>query len=157
MDYRTRIAENRAIMKQELHRLSRAEHSRLSSCRHFIQHGHTSVYKHCLAVTDVCCVIAALLPIHIHIREMIRGAMLHDYFLYDWHEKGDGSHQLHGFRHPFRACKNASEDFHLTEIEIDMIKKHMFPLVPIPPMCREAWILCIADKICSTRETFNRF
>lgn len=29
----------------------------------------------------------------------------------------------------------------------------MFPLVPVPPTCREAWIVCLADKWCALRET----
>ena len=28
-----------------------------------------------------------------------------------------------------------------------------FPLVPVPPTCREAWIVCLADKWCALRET----
>ena len=31
--------------------------------------------------------------------------------------------------------------------------RHMFPLVPVPPTCREAWIVCLADKWCALRET----
>ena len=29
----------------------------------------------------------------------------------------------------------------------------MFPLVPVPPTCREAWIVCMADKWCALCET----
>ena len=28
-----------------------------------------------------------------------------------------------------------------------------FPLVPVPPTCREAWIVCLADKWCALCET----
>lgn len=43
------------------------------------------------------------------------------------------------------------EDFTLSEIEQDIIKKHMFPLTAVPPSCLEAWIVCAADKWCSAR------
>ena len=43
----------------------------------------------------------------------------------------------------------------LSEREQDMIRRHMFPLNPVPPRYRESWILCAADKICSTGETVD--
>ena len=83
---------------------------------------------------------------------LIRGALLHDYFLYDWHDKANG-HHWHGFTHPGTALHNASEDWKLTPVEREIIKKHMFPLTPIPPTCREALLVCLADKICAAKET----
>ena len=83
---------------------------------------------------------------------LLRGALLHDYFLYDWHDPNP-SHRLHGFRHPFFALARAEEDFELTPRERNIIVRHMFPLVPVPPTCREAWIVCLADKWCALRET----
>jgi uncharacterized protein len=85
---------------------------------------------------------------------LIRGALLHDYFLYDWHVT-DNSHRLHGFFHAKKAWKNAMQDFDLNEVEQDMIIRHMFPLNPIPPKYTESWILCCADKLCSSGETVN--
>ena len=78
--------------------------------------------------------------------------MLHDYFLYDWHQK-DSAHRLHGFRHPKTALGNAQRDYHLNWKEKNIIARHMFPLIPVPPQCREAWIVCLADKWCALGET----
>ena len=82
--------------------------------------------------------------------------MLHDYFLYDWHDKyhRDVKH-LHGFYHPGIALKNALKEYKLTEREKDIIKKHMWPLTVVPPQCREAWIVTAADKYCSLLETMK--
>ena len=33
-----------------------------------------------------------------------------------------------------------------------MIKTHMFPLTPIPPLSREGWVLTMADKSTSISE-----
>ena len=85
-------------------------------------------------------------------RALVRGALLHDYFLYDWHEK-DASHRWHGFHHPAAALKNASADFGLSPRERDVIAKHMFPLTLRPPRFRESWIVCLADKWCALEET----
>ena len=90
-------------------------------------------------------------------KDLIRGALLHDYFLYDWHTPDHISpHKLHGFYHPGRALHNAQKEYHLTPREKDIIKKHMWPLtISAVPMCREAWIVTMADKWCSLMETFH--
>ena len=59
--------------------------------------------------------------------------------------------------HPGIALNNAEKVFHLGKIEKNMIKRHMFPLTPVPPKYRESVILCVADKICATKETVGGF
>ena len=128
--------------------------SRFPLTKEFIQHGDISVYDLCIFVAYMSCQIANKLNIKVDKRSLIRGALLHDYFLYDWHDKNKPI-KLHGFRHPKIALRNASEEFDLNEKEKDIILHHMFPLNPIPPASKEAWIICLADKICATRETFG--
>ncbi|WP_058271129.1 HD domain-containing protein [Olsenella massiliensis] len=120
--------------------------------RRCLQHGSTSVYAHSLAVTCLCVSMARALRLPVHERALVRGALLHDYFLYDWHER-DASHRLHGFWHPRRACANAMRDFGLEPLAKDMVLRHMFPLTPLPPAHREGWLLCVADKCVAMRET----
>ena len=118
----------------------------------FIQHGTTSVYDHCIDVTKMCLKIAKKSRIKVDISSLVRGALLHDYFLYDWHDN-DKSHRLHGFRHARFAYNNASKEYNLNKIEKNMILTHMFPLNLRIPRYKESIILCIADKICATKET----
>lgn len=88
---------------------------------------------------------------------LIRGAMLHDYFLYDWHdEEHCGLSRLHGFRHARIAYNNASSDFEISRKSGDIILKHMFPLNLTPPRCRESIIVSLVDKMCSVYEVFSR-
>ena len=129
---------------------------RLSLTKGFIQHGNVSVYEHCLAVCVCSIKIARMLRIRYDLRALIRGALLHDYFLYDWHVNDDPNRKLHGFFHPSVALENALKDYELSKKEQDIIKHHMFPLTIIPPMCREAWLVCLADKICAGKETLLR-
>jgi uncharacterized protein len=129
--------------------------SRFAQTKEYTQHGTISVYAHCVEVARTSCCIAASLKINVDYRSMVRGALLHDYFLYDWHHTGDGSHRLHGFTHPKRALLNALRDLELNRIERMVILRHMFPLTPIPPTCRESWLVCLADKICATKETLR--
>ena len=44
----------------------------------------------------------------------------------------------------------------LTRREENIISRHMFPLNIVPPMCKEAWLVCLADKICASKETIVR-
>lgn len=117
-----------------------------------IQHGDTSVYTHSVNVTLRCASLARDLRVPVDERSLMRGALLHDYFLYDWHV-ADPSHRLHGFRHPGFARANAIRDFGVGPLEQHMIARHMFPLTPLPPTCREGIILCVADKLVATGET----
>ena len=119
----------------------------------FIQHGDVSVYEHSLRVAYLSIKIVSKFHLRVNMRSLIRGALLHDYFLYDWHIK-DKSHRLHGFTHPKTAYKNAKKEFKVNDIEKDIIIKHMFPLVVVPPMYLESYIVTVADKISATKETF---
>jgi uncharacterized protein len=84
----------------------------------------------------------------------VRGALLHDFFLYDWHIP-DKTRRWHGFTHPRIALENAKKYFKLNEKEKDIILNHMWPLTVKFPRSREAFIVCIADKICSIIETLE--
>ena len=116
-----------------------------------MQHGSMSVYHHSLNVARYSIAINRYFKLGATEKELIRGALLHDYFLYDWHKQHHG--KLHGFYHPGIALKNAEKEYHLTSREKDIIRKHMWPLTIVPPLCREAWIVTMADKYCSLLET----
>ena len=127
------------------------EESRFSQTTKYRQHGNISIYEHSIAVAYASCWVSCKFNFKVDYESLIRGA-LHDYFLYDWHDKNNG-YRLHGFFHPRIALKNASEDFELTAKEENIILRHMFPLTPIPPFYLESWIICAADKFCALRET----
>ncbi len=119
--------------------------------RGVIQHGTVSVFRHSLGVADMCLRLARGLRLRVDERALVRGALLHDYFLYDWHVP-DPSHRWHGFTHPSAALRNAARDFELGRIERNMIESHMFPMMVPAPHCRESVLLCVADKLCATAE-----
>lgn len=131
------------------------EMTRLPQCHEFLQHGDTSVLLHCIAVAYFSLWLVRKLHIQCNEKSLIRGALLHDYFLYDWHDP-DPSHRLHGFHHPARALENARMDVSLTPLEEDIIVHHMFPLTVIPPKSREAMVVCLVDKGCGLYETLGR-
>lgn len=121
-----------------------------------IQHGRVSVRRHTMDVARYSLLISEKLKISCNKRDLVRGALLHDYFLYDWHDKNHVNPlRLHGFHHPGIALRNAGKEYALSDREKDIIKKHMWPLTIVPPMCREAWIVTAADKYCSLLETLR--
>lgn len=132
------------------------ESENFQSTRNYIQHGTMPVHSHCIDVALYSILISKWLGICCNERELIRGALLHDYFLYDWHDRHRENYQLfHGFYHPGIALRNADKEYQLTLRERDIIKKHMWPLTVVPPRCREAWIVTTADKYCSLLETLK--
>jgi uncharacterized protein len=82
-------------------------------------------------------------------RAIVRGALLHDLFFYDWLHEGP---RLHGFRHHRIALENAKQVTRLSEKEADIIKKHMWPLTLIPPRYPESLVVCLADTLCSVKD-----
>ncbi len=119
----------------------------------YIQHGKTTTYTHCMVVAYYSYIISLRLPIKMDNKSVARGALLHDFYLYDWHIP-DISHKLHGFVHPGFALTNAIKYFTLNSLEEDIIEKHMWPLtINKVPRSKEALIVCIVDKLCSLAET----
>jgi uncharacterized protein len=132
------------------------ESDNFQSTKEHIQHGNMTVEEHCINVAKTSLYIKEKLNIKCNTRDLVRGALLHDYFLYDWHvEDKEHPHKLHGFYHPGRALENARKEYVVTKIQADIISKHMWPLTLVPPMCVEAWIVTMADKYCSTLETLH--
>ena len=76
------------------------------------QHGSTTCYDHSVAVTLCSIRLAQKWGWDVDWRSLVRGALLHDYFLYNWREH-NRDHKLHGFYHARKAMENAQRDFGL--------------------------------------------
>ncbi len=128
---------------------------RVRKMKSFTQHGTVSTFDHCKAVTKLSLGIDRRLHLHSDKKVLITGAMLHDYFLYDWHDKTRPGQKTHGYTHAAEAARNARLHFKLDDRTLHVIHSHMWPLnITRLPRSREAWIVCTADKIVSLRETF---
>lgn len=123
--------------------------------KNYCQHGHTSTYTHSVLVSCYSYWLSLRLPIHFDSKSIARGALLHDFYLYDWHIPHK-SHKLHGFSHAGVALNNANIYFELNRTEKAIIKCHMWPLnITKIPRNREALLVCFVDKFCSFAETFH--
>ena len=125
--------------------------------KQYIQHGSVSTYEHCENVAKLSYQFNKRLGLHADLRVLLVGAMLHDFYLYDWHSDDGGNHRLHGFTHAEAACENAKKHFGIDDETSHVIYSHMWPLnLRRVPLSKEAWIVCIADKCVSLYETLHR-
>lgn len=131
------------------------EFQKMANHRHHI---HISVYDHSLKVAYLCYKHYIKYNSRVNIKELVRAALLHDYFLYDRIDKTTAvprNRFVHLFSHPFVAVNNATSQYKLSVQEQDAIQRHMFPLVPIPPTYKCGWLVCFYDKVAAIGDYLN--
>ena len=121
----------------------------------FIQHGSTTTLDHCLNVSYYSFLTAKKWGADA--KAAARAGLLHDLFLYDWHERPIGKGGIyHSIFHPRVALENATRHFELTETEREAILRHMFPYTLDGfPQSKEAWAVTLMDKYCCVMETVS--
>ncbi len=126
--------------------------------KQFIQHGNITLFEHSVSVAFLAFKLSESLSLNT--KNVVRGALLHDFFLYDWHEEGKRMKKTlfkkHGFKHASYALENASFYFPLNAMEKDIISKHMFPLNVKPPIYIESWIVNISDDVITYKESMKQ-
>ena len=121
-------------------------------------HHNSSIYDHVMDVSYFS--YRACKFLKLDYRSAARGALLHDFFLYDWrhHDVPDlPAEKYHGIEHPKIAVANAKKHFTLNDIEEDIIRKHMWPLTLVPPKYKESFIVSFADTYLASKEFVNKF
>lgn len=56
---------------------------KVQQMKQYVQHGDVSTYEHCLMVCLYAYMYAKRLKLKINIEALVKGALLHDFFLYD--------------------------------------------------------------------------
>ena len=131
-----------------------------------IHHGATK-FDHCSRVSRLSFLICKRL--HLNYVDAARAGMLHDFF-YGARTLTEENSYLN---HPYTSLRNASENFSLSELEIDIITKHMFPHIVVKKVCplinrkeqaefkssmlryKESWVICLADVLVSFKEVLR--
>lgn len=128
--------------------------SNVLALKEHMQHIHSTRFEHCEEVAYYTYIICKKLGLDYI--SAARGAMLHDFYFYDWRNKNvEGQKKFHLMRHPNIALTNALDLFELNDLEKDIIKKHMWPVTIIPPGYKETFIVTCVDKYCATAEFFK--
>lgn len=120
-------------------------------------HHNSSIFDHAVRVSRSSYRVSCFFGLDR--RSTARGALLHDFFLYDWrkHDVPDlAKEKFHGFAHPGIALKNAERRFDLNAIERDIIVKHMWPLTLTPPRYLESFVVTLVDKAVTVSELMDR-
>ena len=72
----------------------------------YVAHGKTTIFSHCINVAYLCYKYAINhQKKEYDIKSLVRGAMMHDMYFYDWHKKNHK--RPHGFFHSKIAYNNA--------------------------------------------------
>lgn len=125
----------------------------INKMRAFRAHRKFSVYAHSVAVANLSLWLAARFHVRTgNLPDLILAAMLHDYYLYDYHGHRTRN-GWHAWRHPAVALENARRAFLLDARVEDAIRSHMFPgtLLHVPRYST-GWIVSLSDKICAVAE-----
>lgn len=125
------------------------------SMKSYPHHGQTTCFQHCLNVSYYNYKLCKRLGLNE--RAGARAGLLHDLFLYDWHCYKPAKHERHhGFTHAQTARENAEKYFCITQLEADIIEKHMWPLNLCGiPRYRETMVIVLVDKYCGLLETVD--
>lgn len=115
----------------------------------FVQHMHSTRLEHSVSVSYYSYKLAKRW--HGDARATARAGLLHDLFYYDWRTTkfDEGSH---AYMHPRIAVKNAEKITELSDLERDIIIKHMWGATIAPPRYKESYIVTMVDKYCAVKE-----
>ncbi|WP_409022666.1 HD domain-containing protein [Dellaglioa sp. P0083] len=126
--------------------LAKPEVQRLSE---YTQHHFSTRLEHSISVSYDSYRIAKRL--HLNAKATARAGLLHDLFYYDWRTtKFDRG--THAWIHPRIAIRNAEKLTTLSDLEKDIIMKHMWGATVAPPKYPEGYIVTMVDKYEATSE-----
>ncbi len=109
-------------------------------------HGITR-YDHSMNVAYITYTVCKNL--NLNYKEATFAALIHDFFNTEVANE-NGYKRL--INHPKIALKNAEKYFELTDLQKDIIAKHMFPLTIGIPKYKESLLVCLIDKYSSVNE-----
>ena len=108
-------------------------------------HRGSNCYEHVFKVAKKA-IRKSLRRKDVNLEVVLIGAILHDYYLYDW-RKNKELLKGHGKHHPDIAIENAVRDFGINDEVKRVIKTHMWPVnIKAYPNTKEAKIVSLSDK-----------
>jgi len=122
-------------------------HPKVLEMKEYTHHGIRR-YDHCFRVAYHTYKITKFF--NLNYQSATKAAMLHDFFT---DELENEKSKIKRYRvHPKIAAENAKKYFELTDMEEDIIIRHMFPITFTPPRYLESWIVDLVDDVTSVYE-----
>ncbi|MBG9988458.1 HD domain-containing protein [Aerococcaceae bacterium DSM 111176] len=116
----------------------------VQSLEKFKHHKVTNRLAHSISVSYYSYCLAKKLKLNT--RAIARAGLLHDLFFYESEDKDLVGGRGHYWEHPRIALKNAKKLTQLSDLECDIIEKHMFGATRELPKYKESWIVTLMDK-----------
>ena len=117
-------------------------------------HRYTTRLIHSIFVSYVSYRIAK--RFNLNVRAVARAGLLHDFFHEDREQIAAMEKGSHNFVHPQLAVENASTITELSDLEKDIILKHMFLCTTTGlPRYKESFVVTCVDKYCAISEVAN--
>ena len=113
--------------------------SEVQELKEFRHHKCMTRFQHCLNVSYYSFLLCRKLGFNAE--EAARAGMIHD--LYHDCPKCNKEHLVN---HPEEALKNARKSFEISNVEADVILKHMWPIRKGRPCYPESYVVMITDK-----------
>lgn len=133
--------------------ISLRENPTVQELKKYPNHKISNLFDHSSRVALCAYDLSRRMHIKVNGESLAKGAMLHDFYLYQARGNKEIGTRAHWFGHPDTALQNAEKEFQLTELEKNIITSHMWPLTfRHLPRSREAILVSLADKICAFGE-----
>lgn len=125
----------------------------LAKLKDITHHISTTRFQHCLNVSYYSWLVCR--KFHLNARSAARAGLLHDLFYYDRKEYNASRNKWqpsHSAMHAQLAAENAEALTYITNLERDMIEKHMWPMTKQLPKYKETYVITMIDKYCAVLE-----
>ena len=113
-----------------------------------------TVASHSLETAEYALRIARWLNRHgasVSEEDAVRASLMHDLGMTE-DEVFLSPSRKKAFSHPRAGSRIAREEFRANDVQVDAVRRHMWPIGLTPPRNMEGWVVVAADKCCSVRE-----
>jgi uncharacterized protein len=150
------IGSKKDLKKQTYYQLvsDLLENESVQALKQYRHHIRTTRFQHSVNVSYYNYLICKFF--HWDAVSAARAGLLHDLYFYETetYDKVENK-ESHSAHHPQVALHNAIEQFHVNEVEQDIIEKHMWPATRKMPHYKESYVIVVVDKYCAALEYFS--